>query len=198
MKIGYARVSTKDQNLDMQTVAFRKEGCEKIYFEKQSSLKERPALLKALDELRAGDTFYIWSLDRLGRKMSEVFYNLKIIEDKKVILNILTLNIDTSTPNGKIILWAFGLVAELEMMLKKERTEAGIKAAMNRGIKFGRKKGLSKEAIRKAYLVKNLYLSKTCSVREIAQMVNISTKTLYKYLKYLGVEKHLDYKNMIF
>ena len=127
MKIGYARVSTKEQNLDMQIEAFKKEGCEKIYLEKQSALTERPELSKALEELREGYVFYIWALDRLGRKMSEIFCNLKLIEDKKVVLNILTLKIDTGTPNGKIVLWAFGLVSELEMILKKKEQRLALK-----------------------------------------------------------------------
>jgi DNA invertase Pin-like site-specific DNA recombinase len=190
MKIGYARVSTRQQNLDMQLEAFRKEGCEKIYQEKRSAFVERAELLRALEGLRAGDTLYVWALDRLGRTLFEVIENVKKIHDKGANLYSIVQKIDTGTAMGKIVLPLFSMLAELEIELKRERTAAGIRIAREQGRRLGRKPGLSPEAQEKAKNAQKLYLSKDpeYSVREICRMLNITPKTMYKYLDFMKTE----------
>jgi DNA invertase Pin-like site-specific DNA recombinase len=186
MKIGYARVSTRQQNLDMQLEAFRKEGCEKIYQEKKSAFADRPELLRALDDLRKGDTLYAWALDRLGRTVFEVIGNVRKIHDKGATLNVIVQKIDTGTATGKMLIPIFSMLAELEIELKRERAIAGIRIARESGRRLGRKPGLLPEAQEKAKRAQKLYLSKEpeYSVREICSMLGISIKTLYKYLDF--------------
>jgi DNA invertase Pin-like site-specific DNA recombinase len=191
MKIGYARVSTRQQNLDMQLEAFRKEGCEKIYQEKKSAFTERPELLRALDDLRTGDTLYVWALDRLGRTVFEVIGNVRKIHDRGATLNVIVQKIDTGTATGKMLIPIFSMLAELETELKRERAVAGIRIAREQGRPLGRKPGLSEKAKNTAKNTAKLYCSKNpeYSVREIARILNISLRTLYKYLEYEGVKK---------
>ena len=138
MKIAYARVSTKQQNLDMQLEAFRAEGCEKI-----SAFAERPELARALDDLRSGDVLYVWALDRLGRSLYEVIGNVKLIHDKGASLYAVVQKIDTSTIQGRMLLPLFSMLAELEIDLKRERAAAGVRSAREQGRNLGRKAGLS-------------------------------------------------------
>ncbi|MDR0572661.1 MAG: recombinase family protein, partial [Tannerella sp.] len=126
MKIAYARVSTRQQNLDIQLEAFRKEGCEKIYQEKKSAFSERPELENALNDLRPGDTLCVWALDRLGRTVFEVIGNVKKIHDKGAHLIASVQNIDTSTATGRMLIPIFSMLAELEIELKRERAAAGV------------------------------------------------------------------------
>lgn len=190
MKIGYARVSTREQNLALQLDALKKAGCEKIYQEKKSAFTERPELKKALEDLREGDILYVWSLDRLGRSMKVIRINIDLIIDKKANLVDLTHNIDTSTSSGKLLIPIFTMLAEIDQTLRKERTMAGWELAKREGRTGGRRPGLSDEAKKKAEQAKKLYQSKDplYSVREIASILNISTRTLYKYLRVAGVE----------
>ncbi|GHU83043.1 resolvase [Bacteroidia bacterium] len=194
MKIGYARVSSRGQDLQIQIESLEKEGCQRIYQEKISAFKERPEFQKALDELRSGDVFVVWSLDRLGRSIFQIFDTVKQIQDKGAELKVIIQQIDTTTAPGKVYLTVFALLAELETDLRRERTAAGLQAAKSRGIKPGRKKGLTPEAEKKADSAKKLYLSKEpiYSVREISKMLNISTRTLYNYLTYNGVKLKRD------
>ncbi|MDR1198004.1 MAG: recombinase family protein [Prevotellaceae bacterium] len=190
MKIGYARVSTRQQNLDMQLEAFRKEGCEKIYQEKKSAFADRPELLRALDDLRTGDTLYVWALDRLGRTVFEVIGNVRKIHDKGATLNVIVQKIDTGTTTGKMMIPIFSMLAELEIELKRERAIAGIRIARESGRRLGRKPGLSPEAQETAKSAQKLYRSKDpeYSVREICRMLNITPKTMYKYLDFMKTE----------
>jgi DNA invertase Pin-like site-specific DNA recombinase len=190
MKIGYARVSTRQQNLDMQLEAFRKEGCEKIYQEKKSAFADRPELLRALDDLRMGDTLYAWALDRLGRTVFEVIGNVRKIHDKGATLNVIVQKIDTGTTTGKMLIPLFSMLAELEIELKRERAIAGIRIARESGRRLGRKPDLSPEAQETAKSAQKLYLSKNpeYSVREICRMLNITPKTMYKYLDHMKTE----------
>lgn len=190
MKIGYARVSTREQNLALQLDALKKAGCEKIYQEKKSAFTERPELKKALEDLREGDILYVWSLDRLGRSMKVIRINIDLIIDKKANLVDLIHNIDTSTSSGKLLIPIFTMLSEIDQTLRKERTMAGWELAKREGRTGGRKPGLSDEAKKKAEQAKKLYQSKDplYSVREIASILNISTRTLYKYLRVAGVE----------
>ena len=179
MKIGYARVSTPDQNPALQLEALEKAGCEKIYQEKKSAFKERPELIRALEDLRTGDILYVWSLDRLGRSMKEIRTNVDLIMNKGAHLVDVTHNIDTSTPSGKLLIPIFS-----------ERTVAGWEVAKREGRTGGRKPGLNDLAKKKAEQAKKMYLSKDpfYSAKEIASILNISTRTLYKYLRSVGVE----------
>jgi DNA invertase Pin-like site-specific DNA recombinase len=190
MKIGYARVSTRQQNLDLQLEAFQKEGCEKIYQEKKSAFADRPELLRALDDLRTGDTLCVWALDRLGRTVFEVIGNVRKIHDKGATLNAIVQKIDTGTTTGKMLIPLFSMLAELEIDLKRERAAAGIRIARESGRRLGRKPGLSPEARETAKRAQKLYLSKDpeYSVREICRMLHITPKTMYKYLDFMKTE----------
>lgn len=199
MKIAYARVSSQGQNLDMQIDAFQKAGCEKIFTESRSAFKTRPELERVFDLLRPGDEFYIWSLDRLGRTMFQLLNNIKILNEKGVILRVTTVNIDTSTPTGKILIWAFGMLAELENDLRKERQREGLLSAKSRGKPSGRRPGMSESSKEKIPLIKSLYLSTDplYSIRDISKIAKVSFATLYKCLEYAGIrkgKKHSDSK----
>ena len=190
MKIGYVRVSSSDQNPTLQVEALQKVGCEKIYQEKKSAFKERPELTKALEDLRQGDVLCIWSLDRLGRSMKEIRTNIDYIQSKGAELLDITHNIDTSTPSGKYLIPFFSMLAEIDQILRKERTTAGWKIAKREGRTGGRKAGLSNEAKKKVEQAKKMYLSHDpiYSAREICSILNISSRTLYRYLRYAGIE----------
>jgi DNA invertase Pin-like site-specific DNA recombinase len=191
MKIGYARVSTREQNLDMQLKAFEEAGCEKIFKERISGTSENlPELSRMLEQLRKGDQVYVWALDRLGRTVLRIINTVALINGKDAELVIVTQNIDTGTAVGKVFVTVFALLAELETELRRERQLAGIKAARLKGITGGRKKGLSTESIKKAELVKELYTSANpYSIRKICDMLHISSRTVYAYLSYLNVPK---------
>lgn len=190
MKIGYVRVSSSEQNPILQLDALQKAGCEKIYQEKKSAFKERPELKRALQDLRVGDVLCVWSLDRLGRSMKEIRSNIDLIQEKGADLQDITHNIDTSTSSGKFLIPFFSMLAEIDQVLRKERTTAGWEIAKKEGRTGGRKPGLSNEAKKKAEQAKKMYLSRAplYSAREIASILNISTRTLYKYLRFVGVE----------
>ena len=190
MKIGYVRVSSSEQNPILQLDALQKAGCEKIYQEKKSAFKERPELKRALQDLRVGDVLCVWSLDRLGRSMKEIRSNIDLIQEKGADLQDITHNIDTSPSSGKFLIPFFSMLAEIDQVLRKERTTAGWEIAKKEGRTGGRKPGLSNEAKKKAEQAKKMYLSRAplYSAREIASILNISTRTLYKYLRFVGVE----------
>src|SRR5256884_9466727 len=139
--IGYARVSTQDQNLHLQKDALTKAGCEKIFTDTISgSTQERKGLDEALSFLRSGDTLVVWKLDRLGRTMKHLIDTVTQLKDKGIGFKSLTENIDTTTPGGKLIFHVFGSLAEFERDLIRERTQAGLLAARARGRNGGRPK----------------------------------------------------------
>jgi DNA invertase Pin-like site-specific DNA recombinase len=143
MLIGYARVSTDDQNLDLQLDALLKAGCskDKIYPDTISSGKaDRPGLKQALDQLRAGDTLVVWRLDRLGRSLQELIGLINGIRAKGADFKSLTENMDTNTSGGKLVFHFFGALAEYERSIIRERTNAGLQAARARGRLGGRPK----------------------------------------------------------
>ena len=151
MKIGYARVSTKDQNLELQTAALQKAACEKIYKETQSAVKERPELQSMLNHLRQGDVVVVWKLDRLGRSLKHLIDLVSDFREKGIEFISLNDSIDTTTVTGRLTFNIFASFAEFERELIRERTMAGLQAARERGRIGGRKKGLSPEAKRTAY-----------------------------------------------
>ena len=181
MLIGYARVSTNDQNLDMQKDALEKAGCEKIHVEKASGRSSnRPELGKVMNYLREGDTLVVWRLDRLGRSMNHLVELVTQMEEKGIGFRSLTEAMDTTTSGGKLIFHIFGALAEFERNLIQERTQAGLAAARARGRKGGRPFALD-ESKRKMTI--ELYNSKEHSVEEICQTMGISRPTLYNYLR---------------
>ena len=189
MKIGYARVSTRDQKLDLQIDALKRAGCEKIFSDVVSGAsKERPNLNAMLEQCRVGDTIVIYKLDRLGRSLTHLV-NLvsKLLEDG-IHLQSLNDSIDTSTSQGKLMFNVFASLAEFERDLIRDRTRAGLEAARARGRVGGRPKGLSKEAEDTSYIAAALYRERKLSVRQISDRLGISKRTLYKYLRHRGVE----------
>ena len=143
MKIGYARVSTKEQNLSLQIDALKKEGCYMVFQEKVSGSKaDRPELRKMIDQLREGDIIIIWKLDRLGRSLRDLVNLIKEIQDKEAGLKSLNDSIDTTTAHGKLIFHIFASLAEFERDIISERTKAGLVSARARGRKGGRRRCL--------------------------------------------------------
>ena len=181
MKIGYARVSTEDQNLDLQTDALQKAGCEIIYKEKASGAKiERIELKAALTHLRKDDTLVIWKLDRLARSLKDLLKIVNDLHEKGINFQCIQEGFDTSTSGGKLIFHIFGALAEFEKEVIRERTKAGLKAARARGRVGGRPSKLSPEVIAKA---KALHKDFSISPKEIWQTLGISRALLYKALK---------------
>lgn len=181
MKIGYARVSTLDQNPQLQIDALEKAGCEKIFVDKiTGTAAQRPELDKAKMMLRKDDILVVWRLDRLGRSLKNLIEWAAYLDDNEIALLSLTENIDTSTPTGKLVFHIFGALAEFERNLIRERTMAGLAAARARGKVGGRKKALSLE---KRKIVANLYNKKEMEVQQICSIMGISKPTLYKYVR---------------
>ncbi|MEA5461673.1 recombinase family protein [Arcicella sp. LKC2W] len=188
MKIGYARVSTQDQNLDLQIDDLTKIGCEKIYHEKASSGKERPQLMKMVENLREGDSVTVWKLDRLCRSLKELINLVELFQARKVNFISIKDSIDTSTAQGRLFLNIFGSLAEFERDIIRERTKAGLSAAKARGRTGGRKKGLTPEATKKAEAAVMLYKQKK-SADEIAGIIGVGRATVYRYLAEMDNER---------
>jgi len=189
MKIGYARVSTKEQNLDMQVFALEDAGCEKIYEEVVSGAKaDRPVLNNLIKQLRDGDVVVVWKLDRLGRSLKHLVELVHILIQRNIGLCSLNDPIDTTTPQGRLIFNIFASLAEFERDIIKERTNAGLSAARARGRLGGRPRGISKASEATACAAETLYREGKLSVMQIAKKLNISKNTLYKYLRYRNVE----------
>jgi DNA invertase Pin-like site-specific DNA recombinase len=189
MRIGYARVSTKDQSLDLQVDALKDAGCEQVFQEVASGAKTaRPVLDDLLSRLRTGDVLVIWKLDRLGRSLKHLVTLTAELLEREIGLISLNDPIDTTTPQGRLVFNIFASLAEFERELIRERTQAGLKAARARGRKGGRPKGLSKEAQQKAMAAETLYREGELSVQAICDQLGISKPTLYSYLEYRGLE----------
>ena len=187
MLIGYARVSKSDgsQNLDLQLDALKNEGIEedKIYTDFASGKKDdRPGLLSCLKSLRAGDTFVVWKLDRLGRDLKHLVGTIDNLQKNGVAFKVLTgqgANIDTDTPHGKLIFGIFASLAEFERDLISERTKAGLAAARARGRMGGAKNSLTKAQIRLAQAAMG---QKETVISELCKELKISKSTLYRYI----------------
>ncbi len=180
MLIGYARVSTLEQNLDLQLTHLRNSGCEKIITDKISgSVSERMGLSKLLEVVRGGDTVVVWRLDRLGRSLRHLLETVNTFEKIGVGFKSLNESIDTTTPSGKLVFHIFAALAEFERGLIRERTRAGLNEARSRGRLGGRPKKLDKTEIE---LLKKLYEEKEHSVGELCKIFKISKPTLYSYL----------------
>ena len=183
MLIGYARVSTNEQNLDLQRDALLKSGvaAKDIFTDKVTGIKsERPGLTQALSHLRDGDTLIVWRLDRLGRSLKHLIETVTALKGQGVAFKSLTENIDTSTATGTLIFQIFGALAEFERNLITERTMAGLEAARARGRKGGRPR--HNPSAGKVAMAKKLYRDRTLSIPEILKTLNISKATLYRWL----------------
>ena len=180
MLIGYARVSTEDQRLDLQRQALKEAGCERIFEDTAGGAAERPALRDALAQLRAGDTLVVWRLDRLGRSLKDLIAHAESLRTQGVGLPSLKEAIDTESSTGQLVFHIFGALAEFEWALIRERTPAGLAAARARGRVGGRRKRLGAEQRRNAV---ELYRSRQRTVKEICALVGISRSTLYAYVE---------------
>jgi DNA invertase Pin-like site-specific DNA recombinase len=181
MLIGYARVSTSDQTLDLQKDALQKAGCDKIFTDTASGSKsERIGLDEALSYVRPGDTLVVWRLDRLGRSLPHLIETITGLNNRNIGFKSITEAIDTTTSGGKLIFHIFGALAEFERDIIRERTQAGLNAARARGRKGGRPKALSPK---KAQMALALYKDKNNTIDDICRTLNISRATLYRYIK---------------
>ena len=180
MLVGYARVSTDDQKLDLQIDSLKEAGCEKIFTDKISGAKaDRPGLKQAMDFVRKGDTLVVWKLDRLGRSLKHLIDTVNELNDRGVGFKSLQEGMDTSTPGGKLIFHVFGALAEFEREIIRERTQAGLKAARARGRLGGRPKAMDKTKLK---IASTLMRDKTMSIKEICKEIGVSRATLYRYL----------------
>jgi DNA invertase Pin-like site-specific DNA recombinase len=181
MLIGYARVSTADQTLDLQKDALQQAGCSRIFTGTASGAKaERTGLDEALNYVRLGDTMVVWRLDRLGRSLNRLIETITGLNNRHIGFKSITENIDTTTSGGKLIFHIFGALAEFERDIIRERTQAGLTAARARGRRGGRPKALTGK---KAAIAKELYENKNNTIDEICKTLNISRATLYRYVK---------------
>jgi len=181
MLIGYARVSTHEQNLDLQKDALTAAGCEKIFVDEVSGAAlTRSGLEAALEALRNGDVLVVWRLDRLGRSLRNLIDLVGELEERKVGFRSLQESMDTSSSGGKLIFHVFGALAEFERNLIRERTQAGLSAARARGRKGGRPKRLD---AKKRKLAVEMYRERKHSIEEICEMLGITKPTLYRYVR---------------
>ena len=170
MLIGYARVSTSDQTLDLQKDALQKAGCDRIFTDTASGAKaERKGLDEALSYVRTGDTLVVWRLDRLGRSLPHLIETITGLNNRGVGFKSITEAIDTTTSGGKLVFHIFGALAEFERDIIKERTNAGLSAARARGRLGGRPNALTPK---KAQMAKALYKDKNNTIDEICKTLN--------------------------
>jgi len=188
MLIGYARVSTQDQNLDLQVDALTKAGCKKIFDDKISgSRAERPGLTKALELLREDDTLVVWKLDRLGRSVKNLVNLVGELQKQGVQFKSLTDAIDTGTPSGRFFFHVMASLAEMERELTVERTRAGLEVARQLGRKGGRKRQMTDSKIESA---KKL-LANGVPPRDVAKNLGVSVPTLYRWIP-ASANSHYD------
>ena len=175
MNIGYCRVSTEDQNPDLQLTALQGAGCTRIFTDKATGVHvKRPQLTKCLASLEAGDVLVVWKLDRLGRSLRDLITLLDDLKAREVAFRSLTEALDTHTPTGRAMWQMVGILAELERSLIQERTKAGRAAAIARGVKMGRKPLLSAPQVAHA---RQLLAQKERPIH-VAHLLNVSRRTL--------------------
>jgi len=189
IKFGYARVSTREKELDLQIDALTEAGCQKIFHESASGAKtERVELGKLLNQVREGDVIVIWKPDHLGRSLKHLVGLVTKLMDNGVGLKSLNDPLDTTSSQGRLVFNIFAALAEFERDIIRERTQAGLSAPRARGRRGGRPKGLSEQAKKAAVSAEALYNEGISSVYEITNNLGISKATLYNYLRYRGVE----------
>ncbi len=182
MLVGYARVSTQEQNLELQINALKEVGCKKIFMEKASGAqRDRPELKAALEYMRANedDTLVVWKLDRLARSLRQLIDTVEELEKQGIGFKSLTEAIDTTNSGGKLVFHIFGALAEFERGVIKERTMAGLKAAKDMGRTGGRPLSLKSDDLIAA---KALLKNKKITVKEAAKRLKVDPSTLYRYL----------------
>jgi DNA invertase Pin-like site-specific DNA recombinase len=178
MRIGYARVSTDDQTLDLQRDALERAKCRRIYEEHASGKNTtRPELEACLKSLRTGDTLVVWRLDRLGRSLGNLIQLTNELQSRRIDLESLTEKLDTGSPTGKLVFHVFAALAEFERNLIRERTLAGLKAARARGRKGGRPRKLQPKELK---TIRALLKTNELSVQDIAARFGVSRSTLYR------------------
>ncbi len=182
MLVGYARVSTQEQNLELQINALQAAGCKKIFMEKASGAqRDRPELKAALEYMRANedDALVVWKLDRLARSLRQLIDTVEELEKQGIGFKSLTESIDTTNSGGRLVFHIFGALAEFERGVIKERTLAGLKAAKDMGRKGGRPLSLKSDDLIAA---KALLKNKKITVTEAAKRLKVDPSTLYRYL----------------
>jgi DNA invertase Pin-like site-specific DNA recombinase len=180
MLIGYARVSTSDQETELQRVALAGAGCTQIFEEKASGAqRDRPELIAALRYARAGDTLVVWKLDRLARSLKQLIETVEGVEARGIAFRSLTENIDTTTNSGKLVFHLFASLAEFERGLIRERTMAGLASARARGRVGGRPKGLDGAGVAAA---KAMLADPNLAVVDVAKRLGVSVATLYRHV----------------
>lgn len=189
MVLGYSRVSTWDQKLDMQVHDLKKFGCEKVYKEKKSAAKERPVLDKMFSFLREGDVLVVWRLDRLGRSVKDLISLMNKLEKMKVNFVSLKENINTSTATGRLIFHVMAALAEFERDLIAERTKEGLRLAKMKGHFAGRPKGLNEKSKSKARDAWKLARNPDFSIGDIIGILQISKATYYRYIEWASKEE---------
>lgn len=181
MLVGYARISTLEQNLDLQLDVLKKEGCEKLFCEKIYEIKtERKVLQECLEYLSTGDCLVVWKLDRLGQSLKELIELTNILAEKNIHFKSIQEGFDTSMAGGKLIFHIFDALAEFQRGVIQERTRAGLQAARTRGRTGGRPKILTPDMLNK---IKSISNNKDLSVVNICQILNIKRPTYYKGVK---------------
>ena len=179
MQFGYARVSTLDQNLDLQIQALQAAGCEKIFEDKMTGTRsDRPGLVEAMGHLRPGDTLTVWKLDRLGRGVKGLVTLVGDLEAQGCQFKSITESIDTSTPAGRLFFHLLAAMGQMERELIIERTKAGLDAARRRGRVGGRRRKMTEGKVESAREL----LSAGMPPRDVARNLGISVPTLYRWL----------------
>lgn len=180
-KIGYARVSTDEQNLDLQIQALKCAGCELIYTDSgiSGSVRARPGLDKALRRLSAGDMLVVWRLDRLGRSLVHLVHLLENLGNRHIRFKSICEYIDTSSSGGRLVFHMMAALAEFERSLISERTRAGMAAARARGKHLGRQPSLNVDQCREA----NLLLNQGVNIRNVADQFKVTPRTLIRLVQ---------------
>jgi DNA invertase Pin-like site-specific DNA recombinase len=178
--IGYARISTGDQSLNLQIDALKEAGCSRIFEEVASgSRRDRPILIDTIDHLLHGDTLVVWKLDRLARSLQQLIETIEILHKLGCGFRSVTESIDTTTAGGRLIFHIFGALAEFERNIIRERTLAGLQAARSRGRKGGRPKVMNSQSL---IVAQALLKDGILTVKDVAKQLGVSPATLYKYM----------------
>ena len=187
MRVGYMRVSRRDQNSDLQRRALEAAGCERIFGEKASGAKaERGELLAALEYVREGDVLVVWKLDRLGRSLKDLIARMEDLEARGIGFASVTEGLDTTTPGGRLVYHVFGALAEWEREVIRERTFAGLEAARARGRNGGRPAKMNEKQIARA---RAMLKDRDIPLSEVCETFGVSKTTLYRHLKGDGEKK---------